>query len=656
MFPRKENRPAKRDLIPGPPEPRRLLEWPGEGRAVGDGAGLFSGGRPPGGGRAPFRCRASTLPLLIFPLVSLLIFSFHMVSSPALAAGEEAPTFLWPARGRVLKGFLPPAGHYGEGGHAGIDIALAPDSEVRASAPGMVSFSGNTPLGICVSIAHEGDLKTTYVSLRSAFVRRGQPVEAGQAIGRSDGSADRSCPLPHLHFGLYVKGVAVDPLPFLRGSLLDPRSLFLGPWEDARSVQAYMGRHGGGGGFLGWLKKGLKVLKDAVGNGVQVVLKSLGRGLSAAWRWVCGVARTVGLAAARFYRKLLEPWISPLFRAAGRGLKALFSNRFVRAALAGLAAAALICLAAVGVGLALGLSLAAVLTACAVGAAASIGYAVYCAATSGDSFSFLGCFLGSLVVGGAAAGGCLLLSYLAPAAAAGWTNLGWLGFGKGFLAHGTANLLVYMGLSTVTGRGFTPGGLLASFLVGGLTGGMGRLLVSGLFSGGAVQGLAAGVLSSGGTLLGGGTAAQMAACAGTWVSGISQKLAHMLFCGCLGVLGDLAVRVATGGRPSLLESLLSFGGGFLAGGISLLAQGQGLGGALARLSGGRLNVSGEFTKALAGKALSGGFREGTRALWERFHGEGRVEESLRLLEHGGVPTVRLPNGGAGWVLHRAGGH
>ncbi|MGQ9704573.1 MAG: M23 family metallopeptidase [Actinomycetota bacterium] len=641
MFPRKENRPAKRDRIPDPPKSRPRRTGRGCGRVPGDAVQVEGGTRPPRGGKAPFRCRASALTLLFLPLISLLVFSFQMSSSPALAAGEETPTFHWPAKGQVIRGFKAPTGHYGEGGHAGIDIALGPGSEVRASAPGVVTFSGRTPLGLCVSIGHAGDVKTTYVSLRGSKVRRGQRVEAGQIIGESDGSLDPSSSLPHLHFGLFVGGVAVDPLPFLRGALLDPRSLFLGPWEDTRSAQAYMDRHGGGSGFLEWLERGVDTLGGWAVEGARKAGDVLARTISTAWDWICRGAQALGRAAVGVYRTCLEPWVSPFVDAAGRALKAILSNRFVQAFLAGLAAAVLICLAATGIGAALGFSLAAVVTACLAGSAASLGYAFYRAFAYGDSFSFLSCFLGSLAVGGAAAGGCMLLSYLAPAAAAGWANLGWVGFGKGFMAHGMANLLVYTGFSLASGKGVSLGGALVSFLVGGLMGGMGRLLVSGIFSGGAAQ-AAAGFLSSGGQLLGGGAVTQTMAYASAWFSGFSQKLAYMLFCGCAGVLGDLALRVATGGRPSLLESLLSFGGGFLAGGISLLGQGQGLGKMLSSLSGGRLRVSSEFTRALAGKTISQGLKEGAKAAWRRLSGGKRAEESLRPLEGDTACVARSP--------------
>lgn len=642
IFPRKENRPAKRDRTASPPKPRPVASVRRRGRARPDDAGAKGEilSPSPGGGKAPFRSRALALSLLILPLFSLLIFSFQSLSSPALAAGEEAPTFRWPAEGEVVVGFRQPIGHYGEGGHSGIDIALPVGSEVRAAATGLVNYAGRTPLGTCVSIIHAGDFKTTYVSLQSASVRKGDKVEAGQIIGRSDGTHDRSSPAPHLHFGLFLRGVAVDPLPFLEGVLLDPRqSLFLGPWEDTHSVRTYLERHGGGG-FLDWMGRRLRSAGNVVVKAGKSALDVPGRVLGVLWKWTCDAACVVGRAGVSFYRACMEPWLSPLWRTTARAVRAILSNRFMQAVLACLAAATVICLAVVGIGFVLGFSLAAIIAAAVVGGAGAVGYAVYYTFTSGDSFSFLGCFLGSLAVGGIAAGGCLLFSYLAPTIGAGWANLGWLGFGKGFLAHGFADLVVYTGFCLVTRKNITPGGLLASFLIGGLAGGLGKLVVNGIFSSGMVQGLAAGFLSSGGSILGGGGLTYAAVYASAYVSQLSQKLAYMFLCGCAGFLGDVVLRAATGGRPSLLEACLSFGGGFLAGGVSLLAEGQGIGGLLSRMSGGRLKVSGEFTKALTSKSFSKGMKEGAKALLGRMRGKRRTEESLRWLNAGGEPMVR----------------
>ncbi len=614
----------------GPPKPRPARDGRRSGRATSGDSAKSTARRPFGGGKAPFAGRALALPLLILPLISLLTLSFQSLSSPALAAGEEAPSFRWPARGEVVNGFRPPRGHYGEGGHAGIDIALPPGSEVRAAAAGMVVFSGHTPLGLCVSIIHAGDLKTTYVSLQSTSVHRGQRVEAGQPVGKSDGSRDTSSTLPHLHFGMFLKGEPVDPLPFLRGTLLDPgKSLFLGPWEDTKSLQAYRSRHGSKG-LLDWIGSGLKTVCGAVADAVKGAWSALGKACSAAWRWTCAAARAVGRAVTTFYRKCVEPWLSPLWDGVVKVVRAALSNRLARALLAGLAAAAVICLAAVGIGMLLGLSLAAALGAGLVGGVAAIGYAFHYSLTAGSDFSFMGCFLGSLAVGGAAAGACLMISHLAPLIGTGWVKLGWLGFGKSFLAHGLADLAVYGGFCLLTGKRVNPWGLLASFCLGGFVGGLGKLVIGGLFASGTAQGLAAGILSSGGSVLGGQALVQAGIYAGTLVSGIGSRLSYMFLCGSLGFLVDVFMRGLAGSGPSLLESLLSFGGGFIAGGMSLLAKGQGVAGLLTRGGGGHWLGSSEFARALLSKSVSRGLKEGAGALIRgRRSRSGRKGKSLR---------------------------
>lgn len=582
---------------------------------------------PFGGGKAPFAGRASALPLLILPLVSLLTLSFQPLSSPALAAGEGAPSFQWPARGEVVRGFRPPLGHYGEGGHVGIDVALPPGSEVRAAAGGTVNFSGYTPLGTCVSIVHSGGFKTTYVSLQDALVRRGQRVEAGQPIGKSDGSRDVSSSFPHLHFGMFLNGVPVDPLPFLRGALLDPaKSLFLGPWEDSGSLQAYRSRNSGGG-LLDWLGRGFKSVCGAVTRGVKTVWSAVGRACTAAWRYTCAAAKAVGRAAAAFYRHCLRPWLEPLWDGLVVAIKAGLSNRLIRALLAGLAAAAVICLAAAGLGVLLGLSLAATLGAAVLGSVTALGYAIHYSFNAGSDFSFAGCFLGSLAVGGAAAGALLTVSHLVPLIGTGWANLGWLGFGKSFLAHGFADLAVYGGFCFLTGKRVNPWGLLASFCLGGLVGGLGRLVVGGLFASGTVQGLAVGILPSGGAVISEQALVQAGIYAGSLVSGIGSRLSYMFLCGCLGFLVDVFMRGLAGSCPSLLESILSFGGGFVAGGMNLLAKGQGVAGLLARSGRVRWLGSSEFARALLSKSIARGLKEGAGALiggkYRRWGGNGK---------------------------------
>jgi hypothetical protein len=635
LFTRKENRPERPAYEGSPRGPRKVALEPRGRRAFQ--AGFRTGSPESGrrGGKAPFISRASARTLLIIPLLTLLIISFHPLSSPAQAAGEVAPSFQWPARGEVTRPFSASSGPYGAGGHAGIDIALASGSDVRASAPGTVSFAGGTPVGPCVSIMHGGGFKTTYVSLGSLAVRRGQEVKSGQLVGSSDGSKDRSSASPHLHFGMFLNGVAVDPLPFLHGLLLDPgECLFLGPWEDQKAIDAYVSHHGEGG-FFDCLGDGLSWVGRTLGDGFEAAGSAVGRALNTAWGWVRSAGHAVGEAFSALYREYIAPWLVPLCRGALEVAKAVISNRFAQAILAGLAAALVVCLAVAGIALLFGLSLLTAVIAAVVGSIAAIAYSVYYAFTAGDSFSFAGCFLASLSVGGAAAATCLLVSYLAPVIGAGWSSLGWLGFGKAFLVHACADSIVYIAFCLATGRKVSPVGVLASFLIGGLTGGAGKLVTAG-FSHGTAQALAAGWLSSGGVLITRQGAASISSYALAVTVRFSHKAAYALFCGCAGFLGDVIVRAAGGGRPSITESLLCFGGGALVGVLNLAGRGEGLVGLISRMSGGRLRISSDLVKALVGKSLSKGVKEGSSYLLRWLGRRGRrSRESLWQLKIGG---------------------
>jgi hypothetical protein len=629
VFTRKENRPERlvRKGSPHRSRSTKIVPW---GRRAFQ--GLYSGCRR--GGKAPFISRASALPLLILPLLTLLFISFHPLSPPAAAAGGVAPSFSWPARGEVLRPFSASRGPYGAGGHAGIDISLARGSEVRASAPGRVFFAGGTPVGACVSIMHEGGFKTTYVSLASLAVRRGDEVQAGRVVGYSDGAKDRSSSVPHLHFGLFLNGVAIDPLPLLMGRLLDPgECLFLGPWEDQKALDAYVSYHDEGG-FFDWLGRGFRWVGRTIGSAFKAAGNAAGKVVGAAWRWVCRAANAVGGACADFYRTCIEPWFVPMCKGVVEVVRAVISNRYVQAVLAGLAAAAVICLAVAGIALAFGLSLVTAITAAVVGSIAAIGYSIYYAFSAGDSFSFTGCFLGSLSAGAAAAGSCLLLSYLAPLIGTGWSSLGWLGLSKAFLVHGCADSLVYIGFCLCTGREVSPWGVLASFLLGGITGGLGKLVTTGFMT--QAQALAAGWLSSGGALLTGEGAASLSAYAWAATMRLAHKAAYVLLCGCTGFLGDVIIRAVSGGTPSIVESLLCFAGGVLVGVINLSGGGKGVVGLVSRMTGGRIRVSSDLVRALIGKSLSKGFKEGSSRLLRWLTGRGKsARESLWGLKTGG---------------------
>lgn len=94
--------------------------------------------------------------------------------------------------------------------HAGIDLAAAAGTPVKAPAPGVVRFAGTAEgYGHNVVIDHGAGLQSRYGHLQKIGVARGQRVERGQLIGLT-GNTGRST-APHLHYEVLVDGRPVDP-------------------------------------------------------------------------------------------------------------------------------------------------------------------------------------------------------------------------------------------------------------------------------------------------------------------------------------------------------------------------------------------------------------------------------------------------------------
>lgn len=136
--------------------------------------------------------------------------------TPGAAAGEwnlagdtaVSPT-MWPLaeRGFITQSLL--AGD--EGGHPGIDIAVASGSYVRAAGGGEVIEAGDDPVyGRFVLIDHGDGLWSRYGHALYLVVTRGQKVRRGEVIALS-GSTGQST-APHLHFEILKNGRAIDPL------------------------------------------------------------------------------------------------------------------------------------------------------------------------------------------------------------------------------------------------------------------------------------------------------------------------------------------------------------------------------------------------------------------------------------------------------------
>lgn len=117
-----------------------------------------------------------------------------------LVAVSLAACYLPPVAAQVAVPYVQPACSYCPG-HRGVEYALAPGTDVRAVAPGVVTFSGTVAGTRYVVVLQADGLRATYGMLQSSLVSRGDVVASGQVAGRSG---------PRLYFGL--RNSADDPL------------------------------------------------------------------------------------------------------------------------------------------------------------------------------------------------------------------------------------------------------------------------------------------------------------------------------------------------------------------------------------------------------------------------------------------------------------
>ncbi len=102
--------------------------------------------------------------------------------------------------------------------HLGLDIANAPGTPVVAAAPGVVVLAEELAIyGNAVIVGHGQGVFTSYNHLQTIAVAVGERVQRGQLVGTM-GSTGQSTG-SHLHWGMVVGGLAVDPRPWLEREL-----------------------------------------------------------------------------------------------------------------------------------------------------------------------------------------------------------------------------------------------------------------------------------------------------------------------------------------------------------------------------------------------------------------------------------------------------
>lgn len=157
-----------------------------------------------------------------------LEFGLNITSASDAMSLVDAPS-LWPIEGRVTSSFGEREDPFnGEGAfHAGIDISAGFGMPVRAAGDGTVDASGMANgYGREIVIDHGHGITTVYGHLSGSTVVSGQTVKRGQIIGYV-GLTGRTTG-PHLHYEVRVHNVPVNPHKYLRVTMTQLASTYVG--------------------------------------------------------------------------------------------------------------------------------------------------------------------------------------------------------------------------------------------------------------------------------------------------------------------------------------------------------------------------------------------------------------------------------------------
>ena len=131
-----------------------------------------------------------------------------------LAHRGTAPSFRWPARGRIVAGF---GANTNGRENDGINLEIPQGTEIRAAEDGVVAYAGNLlNYGNLILIRHSNGFVTLYAHASEIMVNRNDPVQRGQVIAKSGQTGTVTS--PQLHFEIRQGSAPVDPMQFLPNS------------------------------------------------------------------------------------------------------------------------------------------------------------------------------------------------------------------------------------------------------------------------------------------------------------------------------------------------------------------------------------------------------------------------------------------------------
>jgi murein DD-endopeptidase MepM/ murein hydrolase activator NlpD len=153
--------------------------------------------------------------MLFRPAIERAVYMLRLVAMPAPAA---LPVPVEGVRARALRDTWGGARSEGRK-HEGIDIFAKRGTPVLSSTEGIVSDVGSNRLGgLVVWVMGPGGQRHYYAHLeRQADVEAGMRIAAGRVLGYVGNSGNAKGTPPHLHYGVYGMGGAINPYPLLRG-------------------------------------------------------------------------------------------------------------------------------------------------------------------------------------------------------------------------------------------------------------------------------------------------------------------------------------------------------------------------------------------------------------------------------------------------------
>jgi len=154
-----------------------------------------------------------------FILSTFTLLGSAFTSEKKLPPGKASLVFPVSGKKSSVKGYW---GEYRNGNrrHKGIDIYAKKGTPVVAVSDGIVTeVSNGGKGGRCVWVKSASHSWTAYYAhLDKQKVRTGQYVKKGQVLGTVGNTGNAKYTPSHLHFGIYTKNGAVNPLPYVKNS------------------------------------------------------------------------------------------------------------------------------------------------------------------------------------------------------------------------------------------------------------------------------------------------------------------------------------------------------------------------------------------------------------------------------------------------------